>query len=199
VTPSSGSVVAGTPLSVTVTALDANGNTATGYTGTVTFSSSDGGAALPGDYTFTPADQGVHTFANGVTLVTAGPQTVTASDNQNSLITGSATVTVLPAAASQFQITAPASAPSGSPFDITVTALDPYGNTDTNYVGTATFTSSDGDPGVVLPPDYTFTAADGGVHYFPGGVTLITQGNQVVTATDTTNNAITGSAVVTVV
>ena len=34
---------------------------------------------------------------------------------------------------------------------------------DTNYVGTVTLASSDTDPGVILPADYTFTAADGGV------------------------------------
>jgi hypothetical protein len=70
---------AGAVGSVTVTALDSSGNTMTGYTGTVHFSSSDPQAVLPGDYTFTAADQGVHTFTNGVTLKTAGSQTITAT------------------------------------------------------------------------------------------------------------------------
>ena len=46
----------GTPFSVTVTALDQYGNVATGYTGTVHFTSSDGQAVLPANYTFTAGD-----------------------------------------------------------------------------------------------------------------------------------------------
>jgi hypothetical protein len=78
-----------------------------------------------------------------------------------------------------------------------VIAVDPYGNTDTHYQGTVTFGTSDGDPGVVLPPDYTFQPADGGMVTFPGGATLITPGDQTLTATDTTSG-ITGAATVTV-
>jgi hypothetical protein len=71
--------VAGTPFDVTVTAQDADGNTVTGYTGTVHFTSADRyGAALPADYAFTPADAGRHTFAGGATLFTAGTWDVTA-------------------------------------------------------------------------------------------------------------------------
>src|SRR5205823_5334175 len=54
------------PFSITVAALDADGNPATGYTGTIHFRSSDGQASLPADYTFTAADTGVHTFLAGV-------------------------------------------------------------------------------------------------------------------------------------
>ena len=49
--------------SFTVTAQDAYGNRATGYTGTVHFTSSDAQASLPVDYTFTAADAGMHTFS----------------------------------------------------------------------------------------------------------------------------------------
>jgi hypothetical protein len=79
---------------------------------------------------------------------------------------------------------------------VTVIAVDPYGNTDMNYTGTIHFTTSDMDPGVVLPPDYTFQASDAGMATFPGGVTLITPGVQTLTATDTVSG-ITGSATVT--
>ena len=37
-------------------------------------------AALPVGYTFVSGDNGVHSFTNGVTFVTAGSQTVTATD-----------------------------------------------------------------------------------------------------------------------
>jgi hypothetical protein len=82
----------GVAFSITVTALDSFGNLAMSYRGTVHFSSTDGSALLPGDYQFTGADQGVHTFT--VTLNTLGSQTVTATDTLQSHITGSATVTV---------------------------------------------------------------------------------------------------------
>ncbi len=52
------STTAGVAASVTVTAKDAFGNTATGYTGTVHFTSSDGNATLPANYTFVGGDAG---------------------------------------------------------------------------------------------------------------------------------------------
>ena len=84
----------GAPLPVTVTADDAFGNVATGYLGTVHFTSSDPGASLPGDYTFTPADSGTHAFANGVMFLHEGTQSVTATDTANPSVTGSDSVPV---------------------------------------------------------------------------------------------------------
>jgi probable HAF family extracellular repeat protein len=192
------SAVAGAPFNITVTALDASGHVATGYTGTVHFTSADPyGATLPADYTFTAADHGVRTFTAGATLYTAGTWDVTGTDTASG-ITGSASVQVTPAPAVQFVVTAPSQTTSGVPFDVTVTAVDPYGNTDTNYQGTVTFSTTDPDPGVVLPADYTFTAADRGTHTFSGGFTLVTPGDQTLTAVDTVNNSLSGSAVVTV-
>ena len=89
--------VAGTQQTVSVTAKDAYNNTATGYTGIVHFTSTDSQAVLPADYTFTTGsgkDNGTHTFTNGVTLKTAGSDTVTATDTITSTITGSQTVTI---------------------------------------------------------------------------------------------------------
>ena len=181
------SATAGAPFSVTVTALSASNGTATAYTGTVHFTSSDGQAVLPADYTFTAADAGVHTFT-GVALKTVGSQTVTATDTVTASINGSATVTVAaPAPATHLAISAPASATAGAPFSVTVTAPSASNGTATGYTGTVHFTSSDGQ--AVLPADYTFTAADAGVHTFTG-VTLKTYGSQTVTATDTANGSI---------
>jgi len=45
-------------------------------------------ATLPANYTFTEADNGVHTFTAGVTLETAGEQSVTATDVAVGTITG---------------------------------------------------------------------------------------------------------------
>ncbi len=82
------------PFTVTVTALDPYGNVATGYRGTVHFTSTDRGAVLPANYTFTTSDEGIHTFGNGVTLKTIGLQTITVYDISNQSITGSAVVYV---------------------------------------------------------------------------------------------------------
>ena len=88
------SVSAGSAFSITVTVLDAYGNVATGYTGTVHFKSSDGSATLPSNYTFTAADQGVHTFT-GLRLKKKGTQTITVFDTLTSNIVGSLSVSVL--------------------------------------------------------------------------------------------------------
>jgi hypothetical protein len=89
VTTSSTNVVAGTAMDVTVKVIDTNGNTVTGYTGTMQFSSSDPQAVLPSDYTFTGSDGGVHTFTGAVTLKTAGAgQFVKATDSGDPTVTG---------------------------------------------------------------------------------------------------------------
>lgn len=87
----SSSVAGGTKSSVTVTAKDATNTTATGYRGTVHFTSSDPNALLPADYTFTAADAGTHTFTNAVTLMTQGTHEVRARDTATSTITGAQT------------------------------------------------------------------------------------------------------------
>jgi streptogramin lyase len=62
---------------VTVTAYDQNANIDTSFTGTVTLSSSDAKATLPGSYAFQSSDNGAHTF--NVTLNTLGSQSITAT------------------------------------------------------------------------------------------------------------------------
>src|SRR5207253_3172096 len=111
---------AGSVFSVTVTAQDAFNNTVTSYLGTVHFTRTDSGSgsAVPADYNFTAGDNGSHTFTNGVTFVTAGSQTVTATDTATSSITGSATVTVNAVAGTitHFSVSAPSSATAGGAF-----------------------------------------------------------------------------------
>jgi hypothetical protein len=98
--------MAGTPGSLTVTALDQNGQLATGYTGTVHFTSSDGQATLPADYTFTAADRGQHTFTNGVTLTTAGSPSLTVTDSSDPRLTATQSgIVVMPAAATTLLVT----------------------------------------------------------------------------------------------
>jgi hypothetical protein len=174
-------VTAGTSNSFTVTAVDPFGNIATGYTGTVHFTSSALKAALPGNYTFTAADAGVHSFA--ATLRSSGTQSITATDTATSSITGTQSGITVNAAATHHLILSrfPIKTTAGVAQSFRVTAQDIFGNTTPAYTGTVTFTST--DPNAVLPGSYTFGSTDGGVHNFSG--TLKTAGTQSLTVTDT--------------
>jgi hypothetical protein len=178
--------MAGVAGSFTVTARNADGSIATGYTGTVHFSGSDGQAVLPSDYTFSAADGGVHTFS--ATLKTAGTQSITAADATTFGLTGTdGGITVNAAAASTMTVTGfPSSTTAGVAGYFTVTLKDSYGNIASDYTGTVHFTSS--DTKASLPVNYTFTAADAGMHTF--GATLKTAGTQSITAADTVNPAL---------
>jgi N,N-dimethylformamidase beta subunit-like protein len=188
------SATAGQAFTTTVAAVNAQGNPATAYTGTVHFTSSDPAAVLPPDYVFTSGDAGTHQFQ--LTLKTAGTQTITATDTVTPSITGSQTVTVGPAAAATLTLSGLAGAIAGTAQTATVTARDVYGNLATGYLETVAFTSSDSQAS--LPANYSFVAADGGVHSFPGGVTLRTPGTQWVSVTDTANAALTSQQTVTI-
>jgi trimeric autotransporter adhesin len=93
------------------------------------------------------------------------------------------------------EINAPSSAHAGSPFTVTVTVMA-SGRRDTIFNSPIHFTSS--DRAAVLPPDYTFTAADAGSHTFTNAVTLMTAGSQTIVATDPNAPSITATANVTV-
>ncbi len=180
---------AGTAGTLTVTAVDAFANTATGYVGTVHFTSSDSQAALPADYAFTAGDAGSHAFT--VTLKTVGTQSVTATDTVTVSISGSqGGIVVNPAGAASFTVAGlPSPRTAGTAGTFTVTAKDAFGNTATGYLGTAHFTSTDG--AAVLPANYAFTAGDAGAHTF--SATLKTAGTRAITATDTVTASITGT------
>jgi hypothetical protein len=184
---------AGVPVTFTVTATDSSGNTLTDYTGTVHFTSSDPQAVLPADYTFSAADQGSHTFT--VTFKTAGSESLAITDTGTGNGVSAGGIAVSPAAASQLVLSGPSSVASGTAFNVTATAEDPYGNVATGYAGTVHFSSM--DPQATLPGNYTFTAADKGVHTFTK-LKLKAKGSQRVTATDTKNSSITGSLPITV-
>jgi protocatechuate 3,4-dioxygenase beta subunit len=194
------STTAGTSKNFTVTVLDPYGNTATSYRGTVQFSSSDPQAALPANYMFTATDAGKHTFS--AALKTAGTQSLTATDTSNTNITGAEkNIAVSPAAASKFLLALilPAGATNvtaGTPFNLTVTVVDAYGNVVPTYPGTVNFSDSVGS--ATLPANYTFTTGtgkDNGVHTFTSLV-LRTKGVQTLTVTDIKKSALLGSVIV---
>jgi hypothetical protein len=80
-----GIAAVGVPTSVLVVALDANNHVVAGYAGAVKFTSGDGSAIVPAQYTFLPSDNGRHIVS--VTFNTPGTQTFTATDTVTSSIT----------------------------------------------------------------------------------------------------------------
>jgi hypothetical protein len=190
-------VTAGDNIALSVRAVDAFGNSANGYTGTVKFSSTDPLANLPADYLFTAADAGSHTF--NVALKTATPKNVVwnfaVADAANPATLATLTnFEVINAAASQFAINVPSRIDAGVPFTLKVNAYDAFGNSAKNYFGTIHFSNTAGSAD--LPADYTFTSDDSGDHRF--NVTLNVGGTQILTVSDTSNLPLSNSITVTV-
>ncbi len=176
-------VTAGTPFSLTVTALDVNNNATPNYSGTVHFTTTDAAGLLPVNSTLT---NGLGTFS--ATLKTGGNQTITATDTLVPSITGTSNnINVLGGPATHIILSAPATATAGTPFNFTVTAKDALNNIAQGYAGVLHFTSTDGP--AILPPNATLT---NGVGTFPA--TLKTVGTQTITATDIANSAITATS-----
>jgi hypothetical protein len=179
-----GTAVAGSPTSVTVTAVDASGNPVAGFRGTVYLGSTDPKAILPAaGYAFTAADAGSHTFTNAETERTAGVVSITASAPL--MAAGSAPLTVVPGAAAQF-VTSSAGGVAGQPITVTVAAFDAFGNPATNTTDTVGLRSSDGQS---FPAAFTFTPADAGVHQFQEVITRAA--TTTVTVTDAAHPAAT--------
>jgi hypothetical protein len=188
------SATAGTPFALTLSALDADGQVVTGYTGTVHITASAGSHVLPVDYTFTAADQGVHTFT-GVKVGIAGTETLTVTDTASATVTGKASLRVTPGPGSNVVVSAPSDVTAGVPFSVTLTAYGQYGNLAVGYSGTVHFASS--DAAAVLPTDYTFMPGDGGKHTFTG-IVLKTAGSETLTVSDALTTAVLAHATVAV-
>ncbi len=106
--------VAGSPFSVTVSATVGE-SPDTVINSPILFTSSDSAAILPPFYGFTANDAGSHTFTNGVTLMTPGKQSITATIKDASALTATAYVTVSAATtATQLKVIAPSTATAGS-------------------------------------------------------------------------------------
>jgi len=83
---------------------------------------------------------------------------------------------------------------SRAPFLLAVSARDANGSPDKSYRGAVHFSST--DPQALLPPSYTFTAADAGGKGFL--VFLTTVGVQTITGTDDSGPPLSGSLTLTV-
>ncbi len=162
---------------------------ATSYTGTITFTSSDGAAVLPPNTTIVPEDQGTLRFT--ATLETVGTQSITATDTTTTSITGTeSNISVEIKVPKSLVITGfPATVTAGTAGNVTVTAYNADGTVTTGYTGTVDFSSTDGN--ALLPAAYTFTSADAGTHTF--SVTLETAGSQSITVTDSSTSTLTST------
>ncbi len=191
---SSTPVVAGQNFLFEVQAADGNDNPITDYTGpssvTVTTSPTDlFGNSFPVNVPILSAGIG---FFQG-NLEKAGSYTLLASAGGFS--GQSSSFAVVPSFADHFVVTAPPSALSGVPINVTASVFDHFGNPITNYSGAVQLTSSDGAAQLGNP--YTFTTSganpDNGTHTF--SVLLSTPGSQTVSVSDTisTNPTVTGT------
>jgi VCBS repeat-containing protein len=188
------SATAGSPVNLSVTAVDAVGNVVTRYTGMVTFSSTDPYASFsPLVYTFVLADAGTHTFAGGATLNTAGTQTVSVAGSSKTGTSGS--IAVGAGAFDRLLVIVPGeTAVPGSPtgragvpitetantaFTVTVMAVDAHWNAVSSSHVVAISSS---DAAAVLPPNAALVAGSGSF-----SVTPQTGGATTVTATDVTD------------
>ncbi|HYO72541.1 MAG TPA: hypothetical protein VEU33_41360, partial [Archangium sp.] len=150
--------IAGSLLTVRVTARDTLGNIAAPYTGTMTVTSTDTHpqSAMPAPAAYSPgADQGSRVFATR--LVGAGSQTLTATDSAGGW-SCTALVTINPAAP-LIQVALPTDTNAGYPVDAVVSVKDTYGNP-IPYAGGLTFTST--DAAAVLPGDLTLSGSESG-------------------------------------
>ena len=177
-------VTAGQALSPQATVVDAYANVVTGFQGGLQFSSSDAAALLPPLTVLSSGEMGEHTFVNGLTLTTSGTQSVTVAWVDSPSVSGTvANIGVQPTQAVALSVSGLANTVNlGYAGSITVTARDPYGNVAQNYTGTVDFSSTDAQ--AALPPAAVFGSADQGSKTFSGGVTLRTQGDQNIVATD---------------
>jgi hypothetical protein len=181
--------ISGTSHSFNVTAKDSFGNTATGYAGTVHFTSSDTAATLPANYAYTTgagADNGTHTFS--ATLKTFGSQSITATDTLSATIAGTQSGIVV--TASKLVLSAATTTPpTGTADSLTITAQDAVGNTATNYTGahSLTFTGANASPNGTQPT----VSNSAGTAVNLGSATSIEFANGIAKASGSANGVMT--------
>jgi hypothetical protein len=168
--------VAGSAFNINVTAHDSYGNTATGHTGNLTFSSSDGQADLASTG---PLSNGTGLF--NFNLKTAGSQTITVTDGTRSATSSSIMVTPGPYSVGQSQIILSAnSIRSGLSVTASLHAKDAYGNANPTSLPNANevlFTLSGGGSGtfgqVTGPNDGIYQAQFTGENNSNNGPSII--------------------------
>ncbi|XXF74955.1 S8 family serine peptidase [Myxococcaceae bacterium GXIMD 01537] len=154
------STKAGEDATFDITAIDVVGVTATSYTGSATFSSTDAQAVLPASAAF---NNGV---ATGVvaSFRTLGAQSITAADSVNPAIAGSAATTVTPGSPTRLVFTvSPANTAAGASITpaVKVGMLDQFGNAVTTGSNSVTIALQDNPGSATLAGTTTITMVNG--------------------------------------
>lgn len=196
---------AGAAVDLTITAQDAYGNLATGYTGskslvfsgasaspggsTPTVTNSSGAAIAFGSATAVAFSEGVAKAAENdggeMVLYKSGGTTIKATEGSVTTPTG-VVVTVAPGAAAKLVLTSSTATPvAGTGFNVTTTAQDVYGNTATAYTGSKNivFSGASASPAGTLPT--VVNAAGTAVNF--GSATALTFASGVATPASSKN------------
>lgn len=190
------SATAGTSFNLTsITAKDADGNTATGYNGAKTLSysgpsngSESGSPSYTTDVNFT---NGVATTTLATMLVKA--ETVKITATQGSISGQSEDIVVSGSSPTHLHVSAPATATAGVSFNLTsITAHDAYGNVATSYSGGKTINYSGPSAGPLGDnPSYTTSVNfTDGVSDTALATTLFKRESAVITANDGTYSGV---------
>ncbi|MGQ0508588.1 MAG: kelch repeat-containing protein [Myxococcaceae bacterium] len=176
------SAPAGQSAPVTVTARDAFGNRATGFTGALVFASSDTAAQLPSGLSLSAGDQGEMTTQ--VSFRTVGAQEVRVTSGA---VSGTqAGIQVRPGPLHHFAVGGVATTlPVERWSDLAISAFDNFGNLASDYTGTVRFLSTDAF--AVVPVAFTFNAANQGATTLTKALRFRTAGTQSLTVQDATN------------
>jgi hypothetical protein len=184
-----GTHVAGSTFSEAITALDAYGNLATGYSGTPSFSGHGNPDASPNgtapQYTGTTFNHGIATVS--VTLYDAETTQLVPTDGAVSGSSGAFAVT--PGSTVGFTVGLPATSPHGTPVTANVAAVDTWGNVSTGDGNTLTVSTSDAlaVPVADFPPTITLSGGRASFQItFPTDLTSLTYGTQTVTVSGMT-------------
>lgn len=165
-------VKAGEGNRIKITVYNEKNEIAIGYTGTVSFLTNASRALLPQNYTFTPEDKGKKEFM--FIMYTAGKWYIKVEDINNSKLSAQQNITVLPLPASQLILSGipePKVVAAGTKLTLAVEAQDTFGNRDTSYNRTVTFSTND-EKATIYPESYTFLPQDGGLKVFSNFITF---------------------------
>jgi hypothetical protein len=120
-------------------------------------------------------------LAGSPALDAGDPSWLGAPDQRGVTRGGGVNIGAFQATATQLILAAPAEVAAGMPFDVVVTASDPYGNVAVGYTGLVSLYATDAQ--APYQGAYAFTPADAGTHVFTG-VTLLTPGPRTLLAAD---------------
>jgi peptide/nickel transport system substrate-binding protein len=175
----------GVPEDITVWVIDQYGDLFVNYVGTITFDSDrPGDVSLPADYTFLPADEGVHTIVGGVTFSDIGWFMVFANDTSDPSVYGiqwDILVVPDPEVIDHFSVSGVRDMLLRQRSDVTVVAYNQYGMLFERYTGTIHFSVNDTEVVATFPEDYTFTESDEGVRVFDNAVMFDVSEDKVLT------------------